>query len=44
MAVWLQEKDRNTKFFHRKAKQRRKINSIIKLRDDNGMWWRDWEN
>ncbi|CAI8600152.1 unnamed protein product [Vicia faba] len=41
--VWLKDGDRNTKFFHEKANQMRKINSISKLRDENRVWWRGWE-
>lgn len=37
-ADWLKDGDRNTKFFHARASQRRKTNFISKLRDDNGAW------
>ncbi|XP_074271391.1 uncharacterized protein LOC141595328 [Silene latifolia] len=35
-SIWLREGDRNTKFFHRKATQRREKNMILKLIDDEG--------
>ncbi|XP_074293826.1 uncharacterized protein LOC141620995 [Silene latifolia] len=35
-ALWLKEGDRNTKYFHRKAGQRKEKNHIAKLVDDNG--------
>lgn len=38
-ATWLKEGDKNSKFFHAKAKQRGKINSIKKLKDERGVWW-----
>jgi hypothetical protein len=37
-AVWLQDEDRNTKFFHNKASQRAKVNEIKKLKDEDGVW------
>ncbi|XP_058757744.1 uncharacterized protein LOC131630999 [Vicia villosa] len=40
MAVWLRDGDRNTKFFHGKADQRRKTNAIKKLKDKDGNWRR----
>lgn len=40
----MKDGDRNTKFFHRKASQRRKVNEITKLKDDQGIWWRGEEN
>ena len=39
-AMWLMEGDKNTKFFHGKANQRRKTNEIHKLKDGDGVWWR----
>ncbi|KAA3460795.1 reverse transcriptase [Gossypium australe] len=35
---WLQFEDRNTKFFHSRTMQRRKINRILSLRLSNGEW------
>jgi ribonuclease HI len=43
-AVWLKEGDRNTKFFHGKASQRKKVNHIKKLKDSHGVWWHGEEN
>lgn len=43
-AVWLMEGDKNTKFFHGKANQRRKTNEIKKLKDSDGVWWRGEEH
>lgn len=33
----LKEEDKNTKFFHNMANQRKKVNEI---EDDDGVWWR----
>ena len=38
---WLKEGDRNTKFYHKCASQRQKTNTILGLRDDNGVWQSD---
>jgi hypothetical protein len=38
-AIWLKEGDKNTSFFHGKAKQRGKVNVIKKLKDESGIWW-----
>jgi hypothetical protein len=38
-AVWLKDGDKNTKFFHGKANQRRKNNEIKKIKDEDGVWW-----
>ncbi|KAK9741666.1 hypothetical protein RND81_03G120700 [Saponaria officinalis] len=35
-ALWLKEEDKNTKFFHRKAGQRRKNNYIAQITDEDG--------
>lgn len=37
-ATYLREGDRNTKWFQRKATWRKKKNSIMKLKDENGEW------
>ncbi|XP_058769382.1 uncharacterized protein LOC131643247 [Vicia villosa] len=36
-ATWLMDEDRNTKFFHNKANQQRKTNTIKRLKDKNGI-------
>lgn len=38
---WLQDNDSNSKFFHRMASARKKINTIDKLQDDGGSWITD---
>lgn len=36
--LWLRQGDKNTSYFHKTAAQRRKINTIEKLRNPNGVW------
>ncbi|GMY17800.1 hypothetical protein FCV25MIE_13039, partial [Fagus crenata] len=36
---WLTAGDRNTKFFHQRAKQRKGRNLIKGIMDSNGIWW-----
>ena len=38
-ADWLRLGDRNTKFFHDSATQRRKKNQILKIKDERGTTW-----
>lgn len=40
VATWRQK----FQFFHKKTEQRRKVNTIQKLKDGNGAWWRGQEN
>ena len=35
---WLREGDRNSKFYHACASQRKRTNTIVGLRDPNGIW------
>lgn len=37
-SIWYQSGDRNTRFFHTIASQRRRKNRIIGLKDNNGVW------
>ena len=43
-AMWMKWGDRNTKFFHAIANQRRKRNGIVGLLDSEGRWQVDPEN
>lgn len=36
--LWAQERDRNTRYFHSRATQRRKTNRIMGLEDMMGVW------
>ena len=40
-AVWLESGDKNTKFFHQKATQRRRTNTITGLLDSSDSWQED---
>jgi hypothetical protein len=42
--MWLNEGDRNTKFFHKKANWRQAKNKINRIRDTSGNWTDDPEN
>ncbi|XP_058774618.1 uncharacterized protein LOC131648901 [Vicia villosa] len=42
--VWLMDDDKNTKFFHCKADQRRKTKQIRRLKDEEGIWKQGREN
>ena len=40
-ALWIKWGDRNTKFFHATASQRRRQNRIVGLLDSDGVWQED---
>ena len=35
-ALWLEEGDKSTKFFHHHASHRKKINTILEIKDEEG--------
>ncbi|KAL0001717.1 hypothetical protein SO802_015498 [Lithocarpus litseifolius] len=37
-SIWLQARDKNTKFFHQRASQRRRKNNISSIFDRDGVW------
>ncbi|KAF5464768.1 hypothetical protein F2P56_014820, partial [Juglans regia] len=37
-ALWLKEGDKNSRYFHMKASQRRRKNKIVRLQDEQGNW------
>ena len=39
--VWLKEGDRNTKFFHTSTINKRRINKIDRIKNDQGAWLED---
>ncbi|XP_074347588.1 uncharacterized protein LOC141686452 [Apium graveolens] len=40
---WLNAGDKNTKYFHATCNKRRRLNQIVKLKDESGKWF-DWQN
>ena len=42
-ALWLEEGDQNTKYFHRYASQRKSINTIHEIRTVQGSWAKSFE-
>jgi hypothetical protein len=42
--TWYQHGDRNTQFFHAWATQRRMMNRLHKVQDEEGAWWSEQED
>lgn len=42
--VWLKDGDKNTDYFHEKATQRKRINIIHIIKDQNAVWVHDEKN
>ncbi|KAL9673267.1 hypothetical protein QQ045_029521 [Rhodiola kirilowii] len=43
MVEWLKEGDANTRFFHERASERKRINTITRIKGENGSWVTDEE-
>jgi len=41
---WIEDGDRNTKYYHSKTIIRRRRNKIMTLRDNDGVWIEDYDN
>ncbi|KAL0386494.1 UNVERIFIED_CONTAM: hypothetical protein Slati_4539800, partial [Sesamum latifolium] len=35
---WLRNGDKNTSFFHPRASERKRINEVLKIKDEQGQW------